>query len=276
MKQNFDYSIVFPCLNCVDFTKQFIDSMLNDNQDFSRLVAVNNGSSDGTAEYLSELKLGGLITNKKNYGFGVPLNQGAMALQTEWTVFANNDIIVTPNWVENLLSSAEKNNLSVICPSIIEEELDYDLKSTVKKFKKNMSGYVRYGDAHAVCIAIHESIWDKVGFFRAQPSLFGFEDKIFFNALKREKINIGITSDSWIHHFGSVTQKTMKKDLGIDFEKSLVKSDKNKELCRNFLLRKIDKFATKRTRKKLTKYEVNTFGNSVLLRRINGNFDWDY
>ena len=274
MSSNFNYSITFPCLNSVDYTKKLIESMLENGEDLSKVVAVNNGSKDSTEKYLKSIKHLNVITNKKNYGFGVPLNQGAMMLQTEWTIFMNNDVIVSKDWIEGLLSAAEKNNLKVISPAMIEESYDYDINQHSHKAKLLFDGYIRNDDAHAVCIAIHESVLFDVGFFRPTPSLFGYEDKIFFNELRKNKIKKGITSSSWIHHYGSVTQKAMKEKIGILNKNDLSNNRHSRLLCENFLFRKYLKHLTRKKRKNAVLHEIDNFGMSLIGRRHDKNFIW--
>jgi len=274
MSSNFNYSITFPCLNSLDYTKKLIGSMLENEEDMSKVVAVNNGSTDSTEKYLKSIRHLNVINNKKNYGFGVPLNQGAMKLRTEWTIFMNNDVIVSKGWIEGLLSSAEENNLKVISPAMIEESYDYDINEHSNMAKLLFDGYVRNDDAHAVCIAIHESVLFDIGYFRPTPSLFGYEDKIFFNELRRNNINTGITSSSWIHHYGSVTQKAMKEKAGILNKNDLSNNSHSKILCENFLSRKYLKYVARNKRKNSVIYEIDNFGMSLIGRRLNKNFVW--
>jgi len=276
VKKNFDYSIVFPCLNCLEFTKKLINSMISNKEDLSRVIAIDNGSSDNTCEYLKTINIGNFICNKKNYGFGVPLNQGIMSAQTEWTILMNNDIEVSKGWIDNLLSSAVENDLKVISPALIEENLDYDLNKKAVELSKAMDGYLRFGDAHAVCIAIHESVWEIAGMFRAKPTLFGFEDQIFFNDLEKNDVKYAITSKSWVHHYGSITQKSMKAGLGIDSGSTLIKINKYDDLCQNILFRKLKKIKKNKARNKANKFEISKYGFSVMGRRQEGFFNWIY
>ena len=45
-----NYTITFACYNQLDYTKKFIASLDREEVDFSRIVAVDNGSTDGTRE----------------------------------------------------------------------------------------------------------------------------------------------------------------------------------------------------------------------------------
>ena len=119
--------------------------MVNHGYDLGRLVIVDNGSTDDTRAYLATLPLGGLILNKANLGCGVAWNQGALAMQAEWTIIMNNDVIVPENWVENLINTAIKNNLKVISPSLIEGDLDYDFTQLSTKAADQMQSCLRVG-----------------------------------------------------------------------------------------------------------------------------------
>lgn len=61
-------SIVIPVFNQLRFTKVCFESLKPTLPECSEVIIVNNGSLDGTAEYLSELQDVRLITNKDNMG----------------------------------------------------------------------------------------------------------------------------------------------------------------------------------------------------------------
>ncbi len=124
------YAVTFACYNQVDYTRQCVESMIKHGFDLNRLVVVDNGSSDGTRAYLETLPLGGRIFNKENLGCGVAWNQGILALQAEWTVIMNNDVLVCKDWIENLISVAESEY-----ENICELELlhDYLLKNEMQR-----------------------------------------------------------------------------------------------------------------------------------------------
>jgi GT2 family glycosyltransferase len=65
------YTITFACYNQLDYTKQFIASLDREEVDFSRIVAVDNGSTDGTREWLTQQGFGAVVLNDRNLGCGV-------------------------------------------------------------------------------------------------------------------------------------------------------------------------------------------------------------
>src|SRR6476659_6099724 len=103
-----DYSVTFACYNQAGYTRQCVDSLVRHGIDMGRVAAVDNASSDDTAGYLKSLPLGAHIANKANLGCGVAWNQGVLAFQSEWTVVMNNDVVVTPGWLDALVGAANR------------------------------------------------------------------------------------------------------------------------------------------------------------------------
>jgi GT2 family glycosyltransferase len=267
------YSITFACYNQVEYTRQCIDSMLKHGLDLSCLVVVDNASQDGTRDYLASLPLGGLILNEQNMGCGVAWNQGALALQTEWTIIMNNDVIVSANWVENLIATAEKRQLKVISPALIEGDLDYDFDSFAADASQKMQNVMR-PTQHAVCLAVHRSVWMEVGYFQPIPKLLGFEDTMFFHELQKANIACGMTGASWLHHFGSITQSAMKQERGLSQKDGLANRYHYKLLQQNWWQRKWNKFTLKQQKKRQCQQELASYGMTLHGIRAQHTFHW--
>ena len=268
------YAITFACYNQVEYTKKCVESMVKHGLDLSRLVVVDNGSTDDTRSYLASLPLGELILNQANLGCGVAWNQGALALQAEWTIIMNNDVIVSKNWIENLIETAEKNNLKVISPSLIEGELDYDFEDFSSQASSKMHNALRLGARHAVCLAVHQSVWLDVGYFQPIPKLLGYEDTIFFNELTKATMATGITGASWLHHFGSITQSAMKQERGLSQKDNLGYRYNYRLLKQSWLRRKLNKIKRNSQLKAWRKAELAQYGVTMHGARVNGQFAW--
>lgn len=248
--------------------------MVKSGTPLDRLVVVDNGSTDGTRNYLETLQLGGRIYNKQNLGCGVAWNQGALALQAEWTIIMNNDVLVSPFWIDKLISSAENEGLQVISPSLIEGSLDYNFYDFDKIASQKMSGVYRIGGRHAVCLAIHESVWLNVGYFQPIPTLLGYEDTIFFNDLTKAKIQTAITGNSWLHHYGSITQSAMKQERGLTQNDGLANRRNYRLLNQLWIERKIRKIQRKRQEKKWRDTELLKYGMTLHGIRQDNRFKW--
>lgn len=268
------YSLTFACYNQVDYTKQCVDSMIKHGLDLSRLVVVDNGSSDSTRDYLQTLPLGGRIFNKANLGCGVAWNQGALALQAEWSIIMNNDVLVSRNWIENLIGAAEQNGLKIISPALIEGPLDYDFDAFADAASLKMKDALRLGDRHAVCLAVHESVWRDIGYFQPIPKLLGYEDTMFFHEADKAGIKTGMTGRSWLHHYGSITQTAMKLERGLSAKAGLGDRRNYRLLKQSWLERKLAKMRKKSRKKAWRAEELAEFGMSMHGIRKDGEFQW--
>jgi len=183
-------------------------------------------------------------------------------------------VLVSPFWIENLIQTAENLNIKVISPALIEGLLDYDFESFSIQAGQKMKGVNRLGSKHAVCLAIHESVWTNVGYFQPVPKLLGYEDTLFFHELKRAAIQTSITGSSWLHHFGSITQTAMKLEQGLSQNDGLSNRYNYKLLNQNWLVRKLYKYQTKRRENLSRNIEVKQYGMSVHGLRVGNKFVW--
>lgn len=275
---NIDYTVTFACYNQLDYTKQFIASLDRKEVDFSRIVAVDNGSTDGTREWLVAQDFGKVILNKRNLGCGAAWNQGALSIQSKWTIVMNNDVICCKGWLHNLLNVAEKNDLQIISPAMIEGNLDYDFDDWAVMAQRKMEGYLRENSPHAVCMGIREDVWDAIGYFMPIPKLLGYEDSIFFQRAKEAKIKTATSAASWLHHFGMITQKALKIEMKLEERGSLG----NRNLMRMYMNqswfdRKISRIFRRFIRKSAHAYELSSFGMTVhgINRKNNEAWEWD-
>jgi len=268
------YSLTFACYNSVAYTKLCIERMIEHGTPLDRLVVVDNGSTDETRAYLNTLPLGGRIFNTQNLGCGVAWNQGALAQQAEWTIIMNNDVLVSHQWIENLIATAEKLNLKVISPALIEGPLDYDFKTFEINASHQMRDAHRIGGRHAVCLAIHQSVWLDVGYFQPVPKLLGYEDTLFFHELEKSRIQTAMTGASWLHHYGSITQTAMKQELGLAQKDGLGYRYNYKLLNQSWLTRKLNKMTRNKQLNQWRDIEVSQHGMSIHGLREDGTFRW--
>lgn len=101
-------SIIIPVYNKLEYTSKCLGTLFVTTgcQVPFEVIVVNNGSADGTAEFLSgQLEVLTIITNNQNLGFAKACNQGAEVARGDYLLFLNNDTVVTPGWLEELLDA---------------------------------------------------------------------------------------------------------------------------------------------------------------------------
>jgi len=208
-----DCCIVIPVFNQLSYTTGCLDSLLRTGVPDSQVVVVNNSSTDGTREFLDsrpELKV---IHNTENRGCGFAWNQGSKASSAKWTVLLNNDVLVAPGWLAGLVLFAEQGGFQIVSPAMCEGELDYDLPAHAAEFVRKMSAVERCGIAHGVCFMVRRRVFEQIGFFDDDPRLGGYEDDEFSRRAREAGFRLAISGRAFIHHFGSVTQKSIQAGM---------------------------------------------------------------
>ncbi|MFZ5644998.1 MAG: glycosyltransferase family 2 protein [Bacillota bacterium] len=108
-------SIIIPVFNKVEYTNECIASLMSTIPADTEVIIVDNGSTDGTGQYLSTLPPNfRVITNDVNMGYSKACNQGASLARGRYLVFLNNDTIALPNWLEEMVKTALDASIGVV------------------------------------------------------------------------------------------------------------------------------------------------------------------
>ncbi len=101
-------SVVIVNWNGKHLLGECLDSVLAQHVTGLELILVNNGSQDGSAEYVQERYPGVRLVNlPKNLGFAAGNNAGIRIASGKYIALLNNDTKVDPAWIVNLLTEAE-------------------------------------------------------------------------------------------------------------------------------------------------------------------------
>ena len=98
-------SIVIPVFNRLALTRACLESLARHTPaGWAEIIVVDNGSTDGTAEYLGARAHGvRVITHPENRGYARASNAGAAAARTPYVLFLNNDTEAHAGWLEPLV-----------------------------------------------------------------------------------------------------------------------------------------------------------------------------
>ena len=202
-------SIVIPLYNQLAYTKICLESLRRTTSPEVECILIDNASSDGTGEYLATLTDLRVIANADNRGCAGAWNQGAEVASGEWMIILSNDDILSADWVEGLVAAADRWGLDIVTPAIREGECNYDIDSYARELTGRMKDVVRRGRANGVCFMIHRRVFDRIGGFDEKFRIGQYEDKDFFLRAAKAGFRLGTVGCSFVHHFGSVTQKSM-------------------------------------------------------------------
>jgi GT2 family glycosyltransferase len=173
-------SIMMVTYNRLDFTKRMLDSFWKTTKGPFRLIIVDNGSTDGTRDFLEKMAESAsspvhLHFNSLNKGIAVGRNQGLLLADRygpadELMCTIDNDVELPENWLQQCVDIISDNPRMAIGVSFESE--DYQLVTRNKKTFQ-IKGKGNLGTA---CSVFSRELHKQIGFFTTDYGLYGEED----------------------------------------------------------------------------------------------------
>lgn len=187
------------------------------------LIIVDNASKDETPKYLQELKEKypnvKIQLNIQNKGFAAGMNDGLELAEGDFLVLLNNDILVTPNWLDNLINPLIQNpEIGLIGPitncsgneqCVHFEGLNaYNYIELTKNYAERQKNEIYYTKRLAFfCVAIQRNSYEKVGVLDEKFGIGWFEDDDYCLRVKNAGYKIAVAEGSFVYHKGSLSFK---------------------------------------------------------------------
>ncbi len=211
-------SIIILTYNQLKYTKLCIESIKTWTEVPYELILVDNGSSDGTVEYLTSIADVKLITNQTNLGFSKGVNQGIKAADGDHIMLLNNDTIVANNWLKNQLRCIDsklkvgivgpRSNCARGKPGTIECNLN-GLEEIVKfsnNFNKpDVNKWFELNAVAGFCMLIKRKVIEKIGLFDEDFEYGLFEDRDYCCRARENGFKVYCAGDTFVYHFGHRT-----------------------------------------------------------------------
>ena len=110
-------SIVIPNYNGKHFLEDCLRSVFAQDIEDQEVIVVDNGSTDGSLEYLNAYPGVRTIAMDKNYGFCGAVNAGIKAAKSDYVILLNNDTEVDKNFAKELLNAIRADEKIFSCSS---------------------------------------------------------------------------------------------------------------------------------------------------------------
>jgi len=112
-------SIIIPVFNKVSLTLNVLDSLAKNTPPIYEVIVVDDASTDNTAELLPRIQNLRYFRHEENKGFVETVNKGASLASGDFLVFLNNDVLLTPGWLEALLLPFQDERVGLVGAKLI-------------------------------------------------------------------------------------------------------------------------------------------------------------
>ncbi len=221
-------SIIMLTYNNLELNKACINSILNNTAYASyELIVIDNLSTDGTREYLTELDAKGyanvkIILNEENSGFAGGNNLGIREATGDYVLLLNNDTVVTRGWLTNLVKHLEQNEKFGMCGPVTNSigneaqiRVDYRGEQEMQQFayaytwEHMEETYTDIDRLAMFCTIIRKEVVEKCGGLDEQYKIGMFEDDDYAQAVCQAGYEIGVAEDVFIHHVNNASFKKL-------------------------------------------------------------------
>lgn len=164
-------TITLPVYNGLPYLKDAVESVLNQSHEDFEFLVIDDGSQDGSTEYLTSIRDPRLrLICRENRGLGATLNQLFYESKTEYVVRMDADDVCAPVRLERLMAFLDQN------PDVVAAGSDqaFLVGSSTMKAAPRPTGHdaiksqlltKRFGILHPTVVVRREA-WEKVGGYR--------------------------------------------------------------------------------------------------------------
>ena len=245
--------------NGIKLLKQFLPSVVEYSAN-ADIYVIDNASSDDSITYIkSNFPTVKIIELQQNYGYAGGYNHGLKQINADVFCLLNNDVEVTPNWIQPVVNQFQKDDaIAVIQPKI----LDYNNK-TQFEYAGAAGGFIdKFGYPYCrgrIFTSIEadngqfndasEIFWASGACFFIRSEVFtsynGFDESFFAHMeeidlcwrLFNNNQKVYYVGDSSVYHLGGGTlQNINPKKTYLNFRNSLLTLTKNADKNLFFLI----------------------------------------
>ena len=228
-----DVTIVVVSCNALENTQRCVASLraCADARYPQRVIVVDNGSTDGSREWLAAQDDLELLQNPSNFGAPRARNQalrhaGERGLG-QWVVFLDNDVMVTRRWLERALyhgavdpgvgsvplcaNRASKHQVVPYAGGSTQEELDNFADAHYAQAPRRGTDSLLFT---SLAVLVRREVIERIGGFDEAFSPWGFEDDDLSLRITLAGWRNRVARDTFVHHAHYATQEKVERHHG--------------------------------------------------------------
>lgn len=214
-------SIIIPTFNKKSLLLQCLDSIEAHTSYPYEVIVVDDASSDGTSEALRHRRKVRLAVHAENAGFAGSVNTGLMMAKGRTILVLNNDVLVTENWLSNMLSCLNSEpDIGAVGPVTNyiggEQQIEAPYRDIAEMWgfaaahnRKDPQRWRRTDRLVGFCLLMKRETVIRTGYFDEGYRVGNYEDDDWMIRLRLQGLKLMIAGDAFIHHFGSETMKSL-------------------------------------------------------------------
>ncbi|MGW8823316.1 glycosyltransferase family 2 protein [Paenibacillus lautus] len=206
-------SIIIPTFNGRELLKDCIYSIKRHTNEPYEIIVVDNGSSDGTVDICRQEGIT-FISLANNIGFPAACNKGLKIATGDTLLLLNNDVIVTRNWLQNMLNCLNsETKIGIVGPltNYASGKQQIDMPYTSLEEMSNQlnepdaSKWLQVDRIVGLCFLFKRELMDRIGLLDERYSPGHFEDDDYCYRARNAGYTFRIAGDVFVFHHGSAS-----------------------------------------------------------------------
>jgi GT2 family glycosyltransferase len=214
-------SVVVVTYDGLAFSRLCLETVLAHSDEIDlELIVVDNGSGDGTPEYLTRLARDEarvrVLLNGRNAGFAAACNQGLSLAGGEHLVLLNNDTMVPPGWLSRLIAHLRNPEVGLVGPvtnrigNEAEVETDYRnwgefLDFAAQRAAQFAGDWIELRSPAMFCLALRRETFVRLGGLDERYEVGLLEDDDYADRARAAGYQLRCVEDVVVHHFGEAS-----------------------------------------------------------------------
>jgi cephalosporin hydroxylase/GT2 family glycosyltransferase len=213
-------SVIVPCFHRLEFTRECVAALQRHTRGSWELIAVADGSTDGTARYLQGIRDASahrveIIVNVENRGLLAACNQGLKAARGDFLVLLDSGTVVTEGWLDQLVALADSDpkvgmvgpmSNSGSAPQLVGE-VPYRDRAGLDRFAaawrlERRGKWSTASQLSGSCLLLKRSVLEAIGGLDERVEPGRFADEELARRVKQSGFHLAVAHDLFVHHHG--------------------------------------------------------------------------
>ncbi len=206
-------TLAIPCYNAGEYLQQALDSVYDQTVMPEEILAIDDGSTDSTAEVIRNNPAVGAIVHEKNLGIGSARNSAFANARGDIIVFLDADGVADPRFIEQLLVCYRDSNVAGVGGKGVEQVQ----KNWCDRWRKEVL-FQHWGECSladvpflfGLCSSYRRSVLQESGGFNRFFKVSGEDMDVGFR-LHAAGYTLAYSRDAVVYHQRSDDAKSLRK-----------------------------------------------------------------